>query len=65
MKLTISLHDAIKQYTDDQDKIISPDETVRRFKRRLADLDLELNEAKSGILPFGPSLSFLGARFDL
>ena len=49
MKLTISLQDAIKRYTDDQDKIITPDETVRRFKHRLAELDLDILEATQRI----------------
>jgi ribosomal protein S12 methylthiotransferase accessory factor len=36
--------DAIKQYLHDQDKVISPQETIRRFKQRLAKSGLNLLE---------------------
>jgi ribosomal protein S12 methylthiotransferase accessory factor len=38
----IVLQDAIKTSTHDQDKILTPEETVRRFKDRLQRLDLDL-----------------------
>ncbi|MFH1980240.1 MAG: YcaO-like family protein [Pseudomonadota bacterium] len=49
MSMTITLHDAIKTFTDDQDKIIRPEETVRRFKNKLAELDLDILEATQRI----------------
>jgi ribosomal protein S12 methylthiotransferase accessory factor len=39
---TIVLQDAYKQYQHDQDKIISPEETVARFKQRVAESGLDL-----------------------
>lgn len=42
MGYTIELEDANKGYTFDQDKIISPEETVRRFKEKSARLDLDI-----------------------
>ena len=39
---TIELKDAYKGFTLDQDKIMSPEETVQRFKRKLARLDLDI-----------------------
>ncbi|GAB6094576.1 YcaO-like family protein [Desulfatiferula olefinivorans] len=44
MSVTITLQDAFKKVTDDQDKIITPRETVRRFKERTARLDLDILE---------------------
>ncbi len=38
----IHLTDAYKQYSHDQDKIISPSETVARFKHKLADSGLKI-----------------------
>jgi len=38
----ITLQDAYKTYTADQDKVIAPEETVRRFRQRLAALDLKI-----------------------
>jgi len=38
----IILQDAYKGYTVDQDKIIAPEETVRRLRERLAGLDLKI-----------------------
>ena len=36
------LKDAIKTYTYDQDKVISPKDTVKRVKQRLRDIDLDI-----------------------
>jgi len=38
----IALKDAYKGYTLDQDKIVSPEETVRRFRERLQNVDLDI-----------------------
>ena len=38
----ITLEDAFKDFTLDQDKIISPDETVRRFREKLKKIDLDI-----------------------
>jgi ribosomal protein S12 methylthiotransferase accessory factor len=38
----IRLQDCYKAYTYDQDKVFTPEETVRRFKERLADIDLDI-----------------------
>lgn len=40
----IILNDAFKGYTLDQDKIIPPEETVKRFKDKLKNLDLDILE---------------------
>jgi len=40
----IILKDAFKGYTLDQDKIITPEETVRRFRAKLKELDLDILE---------------------
>jgi ribosomal protein S12 methylthiotransferase accessory factor len=40
----IKLHDAYKGFTRDQDKMIPPEETVKRFKERLKQLDLDVLE---------------------
>ena len=42
MTYTIELKDAGKGYTYDQDKIISPEETVKRFREKLDKLDLDI-----------------------
>ena len=42
MGYKIVLQDAPKNYTFDQDKIISPAETVQRFRERAAALDLDI-----------------------
>ena len=42
MSYRIILEDAFKTYTLDQDKILSPEETVRRFKKRLKDVNLDI-----------------------
>ncbi|MDJ0720333.1 MAG: YcaO-like family protein [Desulfobacterales bacterium] len=42
MTVKITLQDALKTSTYDQDKIISPQETVRHFRSKLAGLDLDI-----------------------
>jgi len=42
MKHTITLNDVNKQFTLDQDKILPPEETVKRFKARLKNIDLDI-----------------------
>jgi ribosomal protein S12 methylthiotransferase accessory factor len=42
MKYTISLNDTYKKYTLDQDKVIPPEETVKRFKTKLKKIDLDI-----------------------
>ena len=42
MKHTISLKDIYKKYTLDQDKILPPEETVKRFKTKLKNIDLDI-----------------------
>ena len=42
MSTKIELNDALKGYTYDQDKIISPEETVRRFKEKTKNFDLDI-----------------------
>ncbi len=46
MKLTdpIKLTDAFKQATDDQDKILPPEQTVARIKRKLATVEMDILE---------------------
>ena len=44
MTHTIILNDAFKRFTMDQDKIFSPEETVRRFKEKLKKVDLDILE---------------------
>jgi len=41
-KRPIRLNDSIKHYTYDQDKVCTPEETVARFKQRLAEVDLDI-----------------------
>jgi len=38
----IRLQDCYKAYTYDQDKVFTPAETVKRFKKRLAEVDLDI-----------------------
>ena len=40
----ITLEDAFKDFTLDQDKIMPPDETVRRFREKLKKIDLDILE---------------------
>ena len=42
MEYEIVLRDAYKGYTLDQDKLITPQETVRRFRERLKRVDLDI-----------------------
>lgn len=42
MTQAIVLQDAFKTYTADQDKIVPPEETVRRFREKLRTLDLDI-----------------------
>jgi ribosomal protein S12 methylthiotransferase accessory factor len=44
MGCNIKLQDAYKGYTFDQDKIVSPEETVKRFKNRLKTVNLDILE---------------------
>ena len=44
MSRKIVLRDAYKEYTLDQDKICTPEETVRRFKNKLKKVDLDILE---------------------
>ena len=41
-KKIVELQDCFKTYTTDQDKAISPTETVARFKKKLEDLNLDI-----------------------
>ncbi len=41
-KRFVQLQDCFKTYTIDQDKAISPEETVARFKQKLEDLNLDI-----------------------
>ena len=42
MSYTVKLNDAYKKFTEDQDKILPPEETVKRFKDKLKTLDLDI-----------------------
>jgi len=42
MNSRVVLNDAYKRYTLDQDKILPPDETVKRFKEKLKKIDLDI-----------------------
>jgi ribosomal protein S12 methylthiotransferase accessory factor len=42
MKYTVTLNDALKRFTLDQDKILPPEETVRRFREKLKKIDLHI-----------------------
>ncbi len=44
MNHKVVLKDAFKRYTHDQDKILTPEETVRRFKEKLKDVNLDILE---------------------
>ncbi len=44
MSYKVTLKDAFKGYTLDQDKIVSPEETVRRFKEKLKQVALDILE---------------------
>ncbi|MEJ2672909.1 MAG: YcaO-like family protein, partial [Deltaproteobacteria bacterium] len=64
MPETLSLADALKGYTYDQDKLLTPEETVRRVRQRLENLDLKLLQETmridSGRLDIPVYLSLLG-----
>jgi len=42
MSYKIELKDAFKGYTYDQDKVVSPEETVKRFKEKTKNLNLDI-----------------------
>jgi ribosomal protein S12 methylthiotransferase accessory factor len=42
MNHKVVLKDAFKRYTHDQDKIFTPEETVRRFKEKLKEVNLDI-----------------------
>ena len=44
MNYKVILRDAFKRYTVDQDKIVSPEQTVLRFKEKLKQVDLDILE---------------------
>jgi len=44
MSSKITLHDAFKSYTLDQDKIYSPEETVKRFREKIKALNIDILE---------------------
>ncbi len=44
MNHKVILKDAFKRYTHDQDKILTPEETVRRFKGKLKEVNLDILE---------------------
>ncbi len=61
---TLNLTDALKGYTYDQDKLLTPEETIRRVRDRLGRLDLKLlqdtKRIDSGRLDIPVYLSILG-----
>ena len=61
---TLNLTDALKGYTYDQDKLLTPEETIRRVRDRLGALDLKLLQETmridSGRLDIPVYLSLLG-----
>ena len=42
MAYSVKLRDAYKRFTFDQDKILPPEETVRRFREKLKTLDMDI-----------------------
>jgi ribosomal protein S12 methylthiotransferase accessory factor len=42
MNYTVTLNDAYKTFTKDQDKILHPEETVKRFKDKLKTIELDI-----------------------
>jgi len=42
MNYTVKLNDAYKSFTQDQDKILHPEETVKRFKNKVDAIDLDI-----------------------
>jgi len=61
----LRLSDALKGYTYDQDKLLTPEETIQRVRQRLARLDLDLltetMRIDSGRLDIPVYISLLGA----
>ncbi|MFZ5448187.1 MAG: YcaO-like family protein [Thermodesulfobacteriota bacterium] len=61
---TLLLTDALKGYTYDQDKLLTPEETIRRVRARLGQLDMKLLQETmridSGRLDIPVYLSILG-----
>ena len=42
MKFKVELKDAPKTYTYDQDKVMTPENTVKRFREKLKKVDLDI-----------------------
>lgn len=61
---TLKLTDALKHYTYDQDKVLTPEQTIARVRERLAQLDLEILKETlridSGRLDIPVFISLLG-----
>ncbi|HEX9884759.1 MAG TPA: YcaO-like family protein, partial [Desulfobaccales bacterium] len=61
----LRLSDALKGYTYDQDKLLTPEETIQRVRHRLARLDLDIltetMRIDSGRLDIPVYISLLGA----
>ena len=61
----LRLNDALKGYTYDQDKLLTPEETIQRVRHRLARLDLDIltetMRIDSGRLDIPVYISLLGA----
>lgn len=49
MSYKITLNDAFKSFTLDQDKIVPPEETVKKIKKRLAETNLDVLESTERI----------------
>ena len=49
MNSKVILKDAFKRFTLDQDKVLTPEETVRRFKERLKEVNLDILERTTRI----------------
>jgi len=49
MNYTVTLNDAHKKYTKDQDKILNPEETVKRFKDKLKTIELDILKSATRI----------------
>ena len=49
MNYTVTLNDAHKRYTKDQDKILNPEETVKRFKDKLKTIELDILKSATRI----------------
>jgi hypothetical protein len=44
MASKVVMEDAFKRFTFDQDKVLTPEETVQRFKDKLKEVDLDVLE---------------------